>query len=243
MRSAAASLPQRVAVGALFVWIADFFTLGIVLIFALIYLWARQELTAYEVIASVVLLALTAALTSVVMMGAWAPKRLYQVMRGAQRRANHLAERFHRQPLDEGWADRHSVELIQAGVAIAQHPKRLLWALAVALASHIVHILSVYTLFRAFHQQVSTGTLIAGFAIGMLFWIVAVTPQGIGVVEGAMTLTYASLGIPAATAAVVSLTYRGLTFWLPMAIGFVLLQRLRSFQGEPAPVAASNPDP
>ncbi len=63
--------------------------------------------------------------------------------------------------------------------------------------------------------------------MGMLFLIVSITPQGIGVVEGVMTLVFTSLGVPAAQAAVVSLAFRGLTFWLPLLIGFILLRRVK----------------
>jgi uncharacterized protein (TIRG00374 family) len=70
------------------------------------------------------------------------------------------------------------------------------------------------------------GTLVAGFSIGFLFTIVSPTPSGIGVVEGAMTLGLASLGVPLAEATVVTLAYRGLTFWLPFIYGFVTLRIL-----------------
>ena len=44
-----------------------------------------------------------------------------------------------------------------------------------------------------------------------------------------MALVYTSLGVPGATAVLAALTFRGLTFWLPLLIGFFLLQRVRSF--------------
>ena len=69
--------------------------------------------------------------------------------------------------------------------------------------------------------------LVAGYAMGVLFWIISITPQGIGVVEGMMTLTFASLGVPIESATVISLAFRGLTFWLPLGIGFILLRRLK----------------
>lgn len=44
-----------------------------------------------------------------------------------------------------------------------------------------------------------------------------------------MTLVYTSLGVPTENAAVISLAFRGLTFWLPLVIGFFLLRRVKSF--------------
>jgi uncharacterized membrane protein YbhN (UPF0104 family) len=52
------------------------------------------------------------------------------------------------------------------------------------------------------------------------------------VVEGVMTLVYTSLGVAAEPATLIVLSFRGLTFWLPMFAGFLLLRRLRSLRAE-----------
>ncbi len=65
--------------------------------------------------------------------------------------------------------------------------------------------------------------------MGILFWIVSPTPQGIGVVEGVMTLVFTSLGVPAAVSTTVTLAFRGLTFWLPLIVGFIILRWVRTF--------------
>lgn len=84
----------------------------------------------------------------------------------------------------------------------------------------------MYALTLAFVGPVALGTLVAGCAVGILFGIVS--PTSMGVVEGAMTLVFSSLGISGSVATAVVLAFRGMTFWLRMAIGFVLLRRLRS---------------
>jgi uncharacterized membrane protein YbhN (UPF0104 family) len=62
---------------------------------------------------------------------------------------------------------------------------------------------------------------------------VAITPQGVGVVEGGMALAYTSLGIPGPVAAAVVLGFRGLNVGLnvglPVLAGFLLLRRNRLF--------------
>jgi len=114
---------------------------------------------------------------------------------------------------------------------VARYPTRLLLAVGVAFGAHALDILTVFCLFKAFGQAISLGVLVAGYGVAILFWIVSPTPQGIVVVEGAMALAYASLGIPAATGTLVALSFRGLTFWLPLFVGFFCLQRLKSFKG------------
>jgi hypothetical protein len=100
----------------------------------------------------------------------------------------------------------------------------------ISFGSQLVQLSVLLALFRAFNQQVGTGALIAGYAIGVLFWIVSITPQGIGVVEGVMTLVFTSLGISPVKSALITLSFRGLVFWLPFAIGFLSLRRLKTFR-------------
>ncbi len=98
-----------------------------------------------------------------------------------------------------------------------------------AFLAHLIDLTTLYALFLAFNQPVSLGALVAGYAVGVLFLVISITPQGIGVVEGMMALVFTSLGIPGTVAATVTLAYRGLTFWIPMALGFFAVQRLRGF--------------
>ncbi|MEN6393539.1 MAG: lysylphosphatidylglycerol synthase domain-containing protein, partial [Anaerolineaceae bacterium] len=72
----------------------------------------------------------------------------------------------------------------------------------------------------------SLGTLIAGFTIGYLFLIVSPTPAGIGVVEGVLTISLRSLNVTLSDSAIITLAYRGITFWVPFIIGFFALRIL-----------------
>ena len=71
---------------------------------------------------------------------------------------------------------------------------------------------------------VSLELLLVGYSIGTLFLVVSITPQGLGVVEGVMTAIFVSLGVPLERAAVVVLVYRGLSLWLPLLAGFLILR-------------------
>jgi uncharacterized protein (TIRG00374 family) len=81
--------------------------------------------------------------------------------------------------------------------------------------------------FHAFCQPIGLGPLIAGYSVGILTWMISPIPSGIGLVEGAAALTYASLGIPAGNAAVIAIAYRGLSFWLPFFLGIICLRKLQ----------------
>ena len=173
---------------------------------------------------------MTTALGIILMFGVWRPAWLHQIFDFFQRTANRLASGLRRPPfLKEEWAQENAGEFNQAAVAVSQHPSRLIRTIVIAFFAHLLDITTLYILFLAFHQPVGLGTLVAGYAMGILFWIVSITPQGIGVVEGVMALTFTSLGIPGAVATTVVLAFRGLTFWIPMLLGFLAVQRMQVF--------------
>jgi phosphatidylglycerol lysyltransferase len=217
------------AAGVLLQMIADFSAFVLILIPGMIYLFIKHDLKTYEIGAGAVLLLMTVGMSTILILGIWKPEVLRRLLNWLQRTAIRIFQRLHRSlPLADSWAEKNAVEFNQAAAAAKAYPTRLLWTITVALAAHILDLLTLYILFQAFHQPISLGALVAGYAVGILFWIVSITPQGIGVVEGAMALTFTSLGIPSTVAAMVSLAFRGLSFWLPMVLGFFAVQRMRT---------------
>jgi uncharacterized protein (TIRG00374 family) len=133
-------------------------------------------------------------------------------------------------PLVEDWAEENAAEFAAAATAVADHPWRLVRTLGVAFVAHLLNMLSLYLLIPAFYQWVGLGPLIAGYAISLTFRFASITPQGVGVAEGVVTLAYESLGMPAAQATAVTLAFHGLSAWLPIFIGFFVLRRLKTFR-------------
>lgn len=221
----------RAALGTLLALIADLTAFVVILAPALAVLSVTHTLRPYEVIGVLVLLTILAGLTGLLMLGLWRPAHARRLLSWVQRAAGTVARWARRGPwLPEQWAEDQAGELAAMAETIRTRPWQAGRVLAVALAAHALDLLSLYALFLAFSRPVGIGVLVAGYAMGILFWIVALTPQGIGVVEGVMALVYASLGVPAAQATAVALSFRGLTFWLPLAIGFLVLPRLPSFR-------------
>ena len=219
----------KTAAGLLLQLAADYGALLILLIPGLVFLFIQHDLKSYEVVAAVILLLATVGLTSALLLGIWKPEWLQCLFGWSQRTANWLFGRLQRTlTLADDWGQKNAEEFRQASMAVAGNPSGLMRAVGILLLSHILHITTLYLLFRAFNQPIGLGALMAGYAIGMLFWIVTPTPQGIGIVEGMMALTFTSLGIPGAVSATVALTFRGLTLWLPMLLGFFAVQRMRT---------------
>jgi phosphatidylglycerol lysyltransferase len=228
----------RASAGILLVPIIDFTAFEMTLLFGLFYLFRQHALQLYQVFGAAILIAVTIVFTSVLFTGLWRPALLHRLMWYFQSFVNRAAGLVFRllkkknsaQLLAPGWAEKHATEFVEAAAAMKLHPRRLWRTIGIGIACHVVDLVTISMLFLAYHQPFSFGELVAGYGVGILFWIVSITPMGIGVVEGVMALTWASLGIRPEVATVVALAFRGLTFWLPLLIGFFLLQRLRSFR-------------
>ncbi len=220
----------RAAAGTLLTLVVDFSAFSLLLAVGIIYLFRQADLRPYQVTGAILFLLFILLLSSLLLLGLWQPAILQRVLVWCHRGVGWVSGLFKRpSPLAGDWPAKNASEYIGAAVAIQHHPGRLLQAFVVSLASHIVNLACLYTIFMAFRWPLAFGPLTAGYAFGFVFWVVSPTPQGIGVVEAVMALVYTSLGVPGATAVLAALTFRGLTFWLPLLIGFFLLQRVRSF--------------
>lgn len=243
----------RAAVGALLTLVADYAAFAPILLLGMTYLFSMHDLSLLEIISAALMMMLIIGLAGVLLIGLWRPELLQHLLAWLERSANRLARRL-RQPavLSPGWAHIYGEEFIAASTVIAARPQATVRTLLIALLAHGVNMLSLLTVALAFHQQLSLGALVSGYAMCILFLIISITPMGIGVVEAMMTLVFTSLGIPAHTAAVIALAYRGLSFWIPFGLGFVLFKRLPVFRSQRAglperPVSAApggpRPDP
>jgi glycosyltransferase 2 family protein len=226
----------RAAAGTVLVLVADYSAFAVVMIAGMIVLFTTRNLRFYEVLAASILLLFIVALSSVLLLGLARPALLHRLLSWAQRIVVRVAARFHRHSfLPDDWAEHNAAEFSDAAASIKKHPERLARTYATALGAHVAELATLVMLFRAFRVPVHPGVVVAGYSVGILFWLVAITPSGIGVVEGVMTLVLSSLGVHPAAATLIALSFRGLTFWLPLTIGFILLRRSRSFRSASAP--------
>jgi uncharacterized protein (TIRG00374 family) len=103
----------------------------------------------------------------------------------------------------------------------------------------------LYAMLRAFPGDgvaVSPVTLIVVFTLGVLFSVVAITPQGLGMVEVTLLGALTMVGLPMGRAAIVVLAYRGFSFWTPLLVGLAALRWVRGL-GRPSAGAANDAPP
>jgi uncharacterized protein (TIRG00374 family) len=235
--------PARTAAGTVMQLVADLLAITLILIAGMIYLFRQHQLKPFEVIGALILVAITMGQSGILLLGLWKPEWLRRLLNVFNNLSNWVSTKLRRPPRpDQGWSEHHAADFNQAARAITRKPAFFLRTLGIGLVSRFFDLACLYTLFLAFQQEIAFGPLVAGYAIGILFWIVSITPHGIGVVEGVMTLVYTTLDVPAAQAAVVALTFRGLSFWIPFLIGFVLLRYLNTFSTR-KPAAEDSRDP
>ena len=144
-----------------------------------------------------------------------------------------------------GAADRIGGALLHRELSGADHARRFglqfgeaaasLWAGRRRLPRPCLHVMLfdglqlgvLYAVLSAFPGDgaaISPLTLVVVFTLGVLFSVVAVTPQGLGVVEVTLLGAFTMVGLPMGRAAVVVLAYRGFSFWAPLLVGLGALR-------------------
>lgn len=210
----------RATVGGVLYLLFDYAGFLCVLVLGFIVLFRRDNLNIGELLASGVLIVIAAFMTTLLYLGMRSRDELASVLAWLVRQVNRLLQPFiHRPYLSELHARAFAHDASQGLREVRHSPENLFFPAALALSNKALLIAILSLMFMAFDVPLSAGTLIAGFSIGYLFFIVSPTPSGIGFVEGALTLALGSMYIPFGAAAVVALAYRGITFWVPLAVG------------------------
>lgn len=229
----------RAAAAALLARVLDSLGFSIWLLAGLVSLFVDHDLRPYQVAGAGVLVAVTAGAGGLLLVGLRSPHALHRLLDGFARLVNRVMTWSGRPaPLPAGWADRHAGELAQAGRALGERPLRVVRIVGVAVVGHLVNMLCLAALFAAFGQPVQARVLVAGYAVAILAWKTSPVPEGVGVVESVLVLVLTSMGVSSAKATVIALAFRGLGYWVPMGLGFVLLRRLRLFRPSQSPPTA-----
>ena len=208
----------------------DYLGFLMVLALGLFVLFRRDKLQMTELAASGVLLLVALVIAALLYLGMYSEQRLGRFLAWMAGIVNKIVRPFRRDkksnylPPERAYIFAHDIS--EGMQELRGKPRQLGLLLLLALSSKALLIVVLFLVFMAFDVPVSGGTLIAGFSMAFLFTIVSPTPSGVGIVEGVLTLTLASFYIPLSDAAVVAITYRGVTFWLPLVFGMLALRWL-----------------
>ncbi len=219
---------ERVAVAVTVFAIFQYLALAIAVGVGLAALAVDHALYPLEWVPALVVFAMALGQYGVLALALRAPTRLERAATWLAERVNRLSRRLLRREIV-------SIERIdQMGANAAdgltsmrqKGPKAQLGLLLYGLAGQVLLAGVLAATLLAFGQPASPTIVLGGLSMAGLFSVVSPTPLGLGVVEGAVAVVLASLGLAPGAALFVSLAFRGLTLWLPVLIGFVALEAL-----------------
>jgi len=206
-----------------------------VLAVAMVVLIRRKNLGPGEITASLILLGIASVLAFLLFLGYRSAEALGEALAQLARLVNHIVGPIiHREYLSEARAHDFAREISEGLSSLPENQRILIQPFALSLANKVLLMGVLICSFLSFDVPFSAGTIVGGFAIGYLFLIVSPTPSGVGVVEGVMAIALGSLRVDFSQAVIITLAYRGVTFWIPLAVGAVAFRALQA-QGTKAP--------
>ncbi len=215
----------KVTIVSMLYLLFDYIAFLFVLMLGLIVLFRRNDLDPAEIAASAVIFIIAFVLAFLLYLGSRSAAALGSALAWMARLVNRIFRPFiHREYLSETRAHEFAHEMAADLKSLPQRPRSLLQPLALAFVNKTLMMGILIAAFLSFQVPFSAGTIIGGFAISYLFLIVSPTPSGIGIVEGIMPLALSSLRVPWSQAVIITLAYRGITFWFPLGVGALALR-------------------
>jgi len=210
---------RAMVASALYV-IYDYLGFFLLLGLGLFVLFRRNNLNMTQIIASVILFMICGGMTFLLYLGFRSEEALGDALAWLAKTGNRvLRPFFKRDRFSVAKARAFAQDAVEGISELRNHPVDLIYPFLLAVTNKGILLLIFYLMFQAFQVPASIGTLVAGTSLAYLFLIVSPTPSGVGIVEGILTLALRSMYIPGNDALVITLAYRGVTFWFPLVLG------------------------
>jgi glycosyltransferase 2 family protein len=221
-------------VGVLYL-VYEYASLFAALAVGFVVLYQRHQLNIAELIAAGFLVGLACTLSLLLAVGYRSTHLLGDLLAWLAQWVNRLLLPIRRKKsVKISTAYNFSNEMADGFAALHTNRRKMLIPLGFALLNKILLILILGLAFLAMGTPVNNGTIIAGFSIGHLFLYASPTPSGIGFVDSILPAALRANSVPLASAVLVTLVYRAVTFWLPLVLGAFAFRRIN---------AASSPHP
>jgi glycosyltransferase 2 family protein len=238
--------PGKVALASVVRLVLNLVWFGMLLTFTLTVLAMRMELVLEYLVAASLLLSAAALVVSGLVLAALRPDLPAQLLGMIGGLVDSLGKALLRRDLStEDRARRFGTQFGLAAVALWTGRRRLPRPWLHVMLFDALQLGVLYATLRAFEGDGAASnvvTLIVVFTLGVLFSVVAVTPQGLGMVEVTLLGAFTMVGLPVGRAAVVVLAYRGFSFWTPLLVGLAALRWVRGL-GRPSAQADHDVQP
>lgn len=123
---------------------------------------------------------------------------------------------------------------MELGADVRRNRKKILPALYRAISAHLINMLTLTFIFLAFAGHFDPLAILVTYIGALLFTIVSITPQGVGVVETVMITALHSYGLELSVATVITFAFRSLLYWLPVFAGFYYFSKLELKANDPS---------
>mgnify|MGYP003798507559 FL=1 len=224
----------RVTFACMLYLLFDYFALFITALVGLLILQANHQLTWLEIAATCLLGGIIGGLVLVLFLSSKHLDLLKKILGVIFQTLNRIIRIFSKKTRISDEQITHFAEEIHIGSQTIHNNFRLLFLpVSLAFVNKALLILILSSLFLAFGLAFDLGVVISGFTLGYLFTIISPTPSGIGVMEGMMTLALNTLGVELESAAILTLAFRAITFWIPFFGGMVAFRTLLHKQKKP----------
>lgn len=191
--------------------VVSFITLSVIASFGLA--MALGAATAYDLVE--VILAIT--MTSMLIVVAWAERAL---LLPHLARAVRVSQFLLRRPSRARSAEHHIQLWLDRLVAVS--PTRTDWAhtVTLSLANWVADCACLALSFMAVGAGVPWRGLLLAYGAGQLATVLPITPGGLGVVEGSLTVALVTFGGAQSSTVAAVLIYRLISFWLILPVGW-----------------------
>lgn len=177
-----------------------------------------------------IVLFVVSCMAGLLVLGRKSPGTLIRILTPIERLINRLFVRMKKDPM-QPWVEHTVASFSDAAGMIVSNPKDTARAFAQSIIASCCE-LACFCLVGIGFGVTSAQPLVCGYVVATLFAMVSITPQGVGVVEAAVTVAFTAFGSTAAAGVAIGLVYRSIVFWMPFLIGAVLIQRTKTFKGE-----------
>lgn len=206
-------------------------TIGIYL-----YLAAVNRLFLYQIIGSIALMVGFLYFSAFLWLGYRFPVAFHRFIDAFRHVINAITRTLLRKEVvTKEWVELNTAEYSAAARLMADNPWFFAEMLGLALAMYAIDLVAFSLTLIAFGQHLPLMAIVSTYLIGMLFWVASPTPQGIGVVEGVMSIMLIGYGLDPILATSITLAFRGLTFWVPLLIGIIVLRTIPNFKNREQP--------
>ncbi len=118
-------------------------------------------------------------------------------------------------------------QVVATIMAYKEQPLRLLGAVVMATLVTIAYLLALYASARSLGVNIAVSEVFFVYVLGALATAAVPTPGGLGAAEAALYAGFVSYGVEPSVALSVVLTYRFITYWLPILPGYLSFQYLQ----------------